>query len=237
MDADDPRKEPEVDEALARRVQIACDNHPLIPELHDGRLTWLKGEMEGAGMEVSLQTVQRWYHGVARPRPKKMTLLAKVLGVDESWLSSGKSVELDSAIDARKRRLVLEGSVNVVMGFVQLAGWQVALPEAKDRQDAHFMSIIRGRQHLVHVARGSQAKDTVRFHVPANPSDLVIIGLVETIGTSVSIFHFSAALVKKAGKVIGDYVEIKGLWENGDLVFKGAARVSPLPGFTSSLVD
>lgn len=228
MDADDPRREPKVDNAFAKRVKTACDNHPLIPGMREGRLVWIQTEFRREGMDLSLQTVQRWYHGVARPRPKKMTLLASILRVDDSWLASGRSIELD-ALDMNKRELNMEGMVNIAAGYVQLAGWQVALPEDGDRKDAHFFSIIQGKKRAFHVARGVVVKDQVKAHLPPSHEGLRVLVGVEVSPLNAAFFHVPSDLISKRGKPMGGFVEFSARLDGDALV----SRSTRLPRITS----
>lgn len=235
MDPNDPRREPKVDNAFSKRVKIACDNHPLVPGMREGRLVWIQTEFKRQGMDLSLQTIQRWYHGVARPRPKKLSLLASILRVDDSWLAHGRSIELD-ALDMKKRVLNMEGMVNIVAGYVQLAGWQVALPDDTDRQDAHFFSIIQGKKHAFHVARGVVTKDQVKAHLPPSHEGLTVIIGVEREELHSAFFHVPSAVIAKHGKAMGGFVDFSARLGSDALTVK-TSTVPQVASFATSLKD
>jgi len=62
--------------------------HPRCPADY-GRLTWVTRELAHQRINVTIETVRRWLHGLSMPRREKMTALAKILQVDETWLAMG----------------------------------------------------------------------------------------------------------------------------------------------------
>lgn len=164
-------------EPYAKRMKQACDAHPDIPALNDGRLTWLRQKMDYEGHAVSLQTVMRWYYGAAMPRQKKLISLAKVLGVTPAWLSLGREEPL--RVDTSARHINPEGAVNALAGHMQLAGIPCAFPEPDDprAEHVHFYSIVLGRQHPIYVAAGytDPKSNVVRFQTPAKAEKTVVM--------------------------------------------------------------
>ena len=80
-------REPE----YAERLRSACDQCAQCPPLHEGRLTWLSDEFRKRtrGESVSTEACRRWLYGEVAPRPKKVPILADILGVDPIWLQTG----------------------------------------------------------------------------------------------------------------------------------------------------
>ena len=74
--------------AFAKRLTQALDNHPRCPPDY-GRLTWVTRELAHQRINVTIETVRRWLTGLSMPRHAKMTALAKILQVDETWLAMG----------------------------------------------------------------------------------------------------------------------------------------------------
>ncbi|MDR7061221.1 MULTISPECIES: hypothetical protein [unclassified Sphingopyxis] len=74
--------------AFAKRLEQALDNHPRCPADY-GRLTWVTRELAHQRINVTIETVRRWLGGMSMPRRAKMTALAKILQVDETWLAMG----------------------------------------------------------------------------------------------------------------------------------------------------
>lgn len=75
--------------AFAARLLGAC-NSAGVPPRHQGRLRWIRDEMQRRFNEkVTVEGVRKWLSGEAFPRPGKLTMLAAILGVDPGWLSNG----------------------------------------------------------------------------------------------------------------------------------------------------
>lgn len=75
--------------AFKARLLEACDSAG-VPDLHQGRLRWIRDEMGRRFNEpVTLEGVRKWLSGEAFPRHGKLTMLASILGVEPGWLSSG----------------------------------------------------------------------------------------------------------------------------------------------------
>jgi hypothetical protein len=213
MDSDDPRKEPEVDTLFAMRMKRACDANPLIPDENGGRLVWIKDRMNDEGMDVSLQSVHRWYHGRARPRQQKLLLLAKVIAVDESWLSLGR---LDEIVSRRSKpqKPVLDGSVYVAIGLMQLSNISCAWPDEDDPTASYvnFYSIIQGKQHRFHVAyiRDETSEGSVKIHLPVEYEKCSIIVVRRTEPMHVDLWSLDTKTIKESSKNFGGYLELTG---------------------------
>lgn len=77
-----------VEKAFAKRLTQALDRDPVCPPAY-GRNTWLIRELAHQRVEVTLETIRKWLAGETMPRRRKMTALAKILRVDETWLAMG----------------------------------------------------------------------------------------------------------------------------------------------------
>lgn len=210
MDADDPRKEPEVDTLFAMRMRRACDANDLIPDEGGGRLVWIHEQMRKEGMDVALQSVHRWYHGRARPRRQKLLMLAKVLQVDESWLDLGRMDEIVSR-RSKPQRPVLDGAVYVVMGLMRLAGISCAWPDDDEPAGyVHFYSIIRGKQHRVHVAyiQDEGESGEVLVHLPVEYEKCSIVACRRKDDRSVDLWHIPGEQIRSHSDKRGGFVEI-----------------------------
>lgn len=75
---------------FADRLLLAVDwGHLNIPVKNKGRHIEIARRMEEAGYSVHGETVRKWFEGIAFPRTGAIQVLAKVLGVDLSWLQMG----------------------------------------------------------------------------------------------------------------------------------------------------
>ncbi len=71
---------------FAQRLQMACADHPDIPDYGKGLQTELAKQMK-----VSQEAVRKWLSGESTPRQPAMIRLAKFLGVEYVWLALGTS--------------------------------------------------------------------------------------------------------------------------------------------------
>jgi transcriptional regulator with XRE-family HTH domain len=131
---------------FSRRLKQACDESPIVPEHGKGRQVYLAKKMN-----VTQEAVRKWLEGESLPRPDKIALLAKTLGVDPLWLQLGTSpLEI-----AQKREVALRGDAAVygVMSYLLLAGYHVAIPQGESKVDV--FAIKHGTQLSI-VARMAQ---------------------------------------------------------------------------------
>lgn len=227
------------DPELAKRMEIAFNNHPRAPEMNMGRLSWLRNELKLHGLEVTMQTVHRWYHGNARPRLKKLKILSQALGVDPAWLAHGSVPELE-AVRASNKPVVFEGVQNCVMGFIQMSGSQCAVPEMDDpnRGYVHFYAIIKGRQHKMHVLRPSYNEDgdEFEFKLPTDHDKCVVLGAIDLGATCLSVVHLSkeliAANIKKTPT--GSTITVS---KKGKAYSIGESPLAPIKAFDKPLIQ
>jgi transcriptional regulator with XRE-family HTH domain len=111
------------------RLLQAIEAHPLAPPTPHGRQSWLLRKLQTeTGLSVSPNTIHKWVHGTARPRGDNARRLAKVLSVDEVWLSMGRKPEVtkstlgDVAPNAQGAALLMAGLIEISGGRVSFAG-------------------------------------------------------------------------------------------------------------------
>lgn len=196
------------DKAFAQRLNMACDNHPRAKPYFQGRLVWIKDEMQSQfEVVVALETVRKWFAGEARPRPSKMKQLAQLLEVDLAWLSLGVSPEAKPS-ERTARNVRAGGAVNVLAGFIQLAGGHPAFPDATDAK-VHLYAIIDGSQFSLHAVLGEvDNKNNYRFVIPADAERLTVIGIAQYEQTAVDLIEMPFAMIKERGERKGDYYEV-----------------------------
>ncbi|MEE9923709.1 MAG: hypothetical protein PBV01_10155 [Brucella anthropi] len=232
-------KEPAVDPLFAKRMEVTLDNHPRAPGLMDGRLTWLMRELKTNGADVTLQSVHRWYHGHSRPRNKKLTVLAKVLGVDPAWLLSGNIPEIDGALKQRLQ-VMGDGLRNCLIGFIQLAGWQCAIPEVTDEAAAYvdFYAIIKGRQHRVHVSSGTAFDETgtARFTITNKYEKCSVVGVTQTEPFKIDALRFPTEIISKYGEQVRGSTEIV-VRKRGGEYHVGPERIDLIENFNDTFLD
>lgn len=211
------------DKAFARRLNEACDGHPHVPPYNYGRLSWVRDHMqEDQAVDVSLETVRKWFAGEARPRPDKMSKLAALLHVDEAWLSLGITPEMAPS----ERRAFHEnatGALNVVAGLIQLSGGHPAFPEEGDPRGktANLYAIIKGKQIALYVTLGiEEGEGSYRFTVPANANGSVVVGVVPTNPLRCDFVRLDSEMLEKHADKKGGFSEVHVKKDGTDYVTK-----------------
>lgn len=228
------------DSAFAKRLALACDGHPDVPEFNKGRLVWVQQQLKSRfDTSVSMETVRKWFAGEARPRQEKMKDIAELLHVDLSWLSLGQ--ESDMAPRERKARSALvDGAVNVIVGFIQMDGGHPAFPDEDDDRATEnhidIYAIIKGARYDIHVSSATETSQGVRFAVPSNYQSLVTIGVVRAAPFCVEVLELSHDLISEHGtRKSGHYeVELRRDSERSGY-FSPSGQVPMLEGFARRL--
>lgn len=194
---------------FAKRIEIACENHPHAPSGH-GRQIWLKNTLEENFSEiVSREAVRKWFAGESRPKPKLMSIVARALAVDEAWLALGMTPTA-TPTEKRKQNALAAGAVNLVAAQIQLAGGHIAFPENADQYDIN--AIIRGKSHSIAVRLFNSVS-----HFPLDTKDVVVVTSTDR-KTVFSFFRLPVEVIMQNGTVRGNYVEVKCEMVSGKLV-------------------
>lgn len=199
------------DPQFAKRLEIACGEHAHVPAKHSGRLIWIQKELGRTPFDerVSVETVRKWFAGEAKPRPIKLSKLAKILDRDEAWLSLG----VDPRMPTRERKVrnaMADGAVNLVAGLIQMDGGYPAFPNEKDNAaigngvDLH--AIIKGAKYDFHVSIGEVDGPFIKFSVPMTHESLVVLGLIKE-SFNIEIFEIPSEVIE-SGKRRGGSVEV-----------------------------
>ena len=222
------------DKAFGLRFTEVCDNSRVVPAFNRGRLTWIADQMSLLGRPVTIESVRKWLHGEARPRPDRMKALAKVLRVDEGWLALGLAPELTPE-QRSSRNILADGAINLVAALLQLSGAAIAFiePHQVEAGFADFHAIIRGRSYLIKVAPGLVSDATVRFNVPHEFERATLIGLMKVAAGEYRFFKIPPAVVRKHGTDVGGHKEIVATNNDGHLAIKNDA-LPAIPDFESS---
>lgn len=203
--------------SFAKRLNTACDGHPDVPPYGQGRQTWIKKEMG-----VSNEAVRKWFKGEARPKAGKMNALANLLGVDEAWLALGIMPEMTPA-EKSKRNARVNGAVNLVAGFIQLNGGNIAFP-ADDDPNAAFAdiyAIIEGQQYVFHISMAEpNTQAEFKFYIPAGTDICRTIGVVVISPVLVHLINLKPNLVEKHKQRKGGYYEVE-IQRDGDIYVTG----------------
>lgn len=208
-------------EDFHRRLKQVCDDSPIVPPYGHGRQVYIATKLK-----VTQEAVRKWFTNDARPRTSKMKELAKLLEVDEAWLSLGISPEM-TVKEQRQHSQKVDGATYLLFGMFTLAGGHCAFPGEKDpRKDyVDFYTIIRGAQMAIHVCAGREvSKDTYEFILPREYGDVRCIGVVGHPNLKFNIIDLDHRLieahkVRKAGGYSlmigyngGDYAQGRDKW-------------------------
>lgn len=182
-------------EAFARRLEEASQAHPRCPtDAHRGKQKWLRDELKSRfGVQVSAESVSKWYGAKVMPRPSLISPIASALDVNEVWLVSGvppmkgkaEDVPLPPpfpaagtpALDAARPSQVFLGAVDLVAGMAQMSGGTVAFPGP--REHGLMFVLLNGKSHAVQVVL-AQEVGTARYSisVPKESSATAILTVV-----------------------------------------------------------
>ena len=156
---------------------------------------------------MSTETVRRWIHGEVKPRGDLITIIAEILEVNEAWLSLGQQVELTPR-EQRARTAAADAAVNVVYGFIQMAGGHPALPtedDARAKQDhVDLYAIIKGAQYAFHVTlSSSRDAETARFVLPYEYEGAFQLGVIQVDELSVILVEISEDMIRAGSRKAG----------------------------------
>lgn len=194
------------------RLTKACDGSSYCPPPNKGRLSWIKAQLfERFHETISVESVRKWLAGEMKPEANRLRQLAIILDVDESWLSLGIQPDLEPR--ARKvRNAMADGAVNVLAGFIQIAGGSPAFPEAGDaraeKQHIDLYAIIKGAQYAIHVALAHTDDNGLRFTLPTNHEDIFVIGVELIDGPGVKFYEIPSEVIVEHGEHRGGAVDL-----------------------------
>lgn len=198
---------------FALRMEQASEGNPDVPPLNYGRLQWVADRIEKvSGITVQKETVRKWYAGMTRPRHDAMLALAKILGVDEAWLSVGHTPEMTTK-EKRARNAEADGAVNIVAGLIQMHGWTPAFPSENDARakeaEIDLYAVIRGAHYGIHVALGISKDDGWHFTVPGGAvKDALVLGLLRTSTFAFRIVELDGEGIRTTGQRKGSAYEV-----------------------------
>ncbi len=115
-------------EEFAHRLNRAVEGHPNAPPTPHGRQSWVLDKLaKETGLVVSANTMSKWFHGTARPRPDNVRKIARVLRVDEVWLTLGRK-PADQMVSRMPGSERARGAVLAIAGLIEMAGGRVTFP-------------------------------------------------------------------------------------------------------------
>lgn len=223
-----------VDKDFAERLNRVCDkNSRTIPPLHQGRLTTIQHLLKDHNVSVSLETVRKWFAGEARPRPDKMRLLADILQVDIGWLSHGEE-NLDKKERAIRNKYA-QGAVNILTGYLQLAGGVLAFPESESAKD--FTVIIDHKCFDIHAALAQAiqgASKAYELNIPSDVSGIKVIGVIPVSDVDVIFLNIQDDILRVHGTQRGGRIQLL-ITQTGSQYRSGSDLIPRIANFSSDL--
>lgn len=219
------------DKAFAKRLALACEGNPNCPtDQHRGKQKWVYDKLLSEfGIRVSPEGVRKWFVGESRPRPKVMSYLARLLEVDEAWLSLGIKPEI-LPVEKKRHNAMASGAVNLVAGIIQLAGGSITFPE----NESHILCILRGRSFRIDVLLPrSLGRDHYRTTI-ADPLDgKTVLAVIEEEHFGYQIINIPVDVIRAVGDKRGDFWELdfeqRGVnWRAGPLPLQQLSEISDL---------
>lgn len=163
---------------FAKRLRDAADNNPRIPSLNSGRLVYLAEELKKHGLDVSVETVRKWFAGETRPQYRRTGILAQVLRVDETSLLSDVDVTESKQVETEQ----FPASLRFVAAMLELEGFHVAFPKDNDAtakaNGIDMYGIIHGKMAAITVVIGEKRNGEVVFRVPSKARNNTVLGIV-----------------------------------------------------------
>ncbi len=202
---------------FAKRLTDSCNKDPRVPNLNRGRLTWLRRRLkETSDVIVSVETVRKWFSGDSKPRDDKLRHIARLLEVDEAWLSLGVSQNASSG-EQCGQIISVNGAVNLVAGLIQMSGGHPAFPAVGDLRATEaaidLYAVIKRTHYAFHIELAQSVGDGFRFMIPINYQNAVQIGVIRRASLVCHLVKIPSGLIE-AGIDCGDKIELI-MTENG----------------------
>lgn len=200
------------DPEFTRRLLEAFEASPRTPIKKHGRYVWVKNELAARGIDVTAETVRRWFTGMAVPRPEAMAALASVIGVAPTWLAEGGGEGAPAT---------LEVAASVVNATIASAAqsWLIsrfAFIGVSARAQGLSEIVLRlgmGREITLAVEPAELIRNRVKVRIPA-PSGLVsgqlpVVVVVINGGEEPEIIFLPASVAAAIGPSVHEWAYTK----------------------------
>jgi transcriptional regulator with XRE-family HTH domain len=187
---------------FARRLKRACDDNPVVPEKGKGQQVWMADKLQ-----ITQEAVRKYFEGINRPKPPKMKELAKLLGVDESWLALGIHPEMDGR-KLRQYQSKAEAATYLAFGTFMANGYTCAFgQEGDDKVD--FYAIKGGQQKAISVTTGRERSKSVwLFPVKTTYEETLNIVMLPLRPTQFELIYLDHSGIREHGEFKGVDIEI-----------------------------
>lgn len=195
----------ETTKEFSARLRMAVEGHPLAPDTPFGRQSWLREKLaREAKIEVSANAIHKWMNDASRPREDNIRAIAKVLNVDELWLSMGKTPGNKSDTQGPDPGKATSAGVMILGGLIEMAGGRVIFPGKEDPAD--IRATIDGQDVGIVVVVCDAAEPVNAIMVQEPVGDTRVIGVTRRCHTGAATVMFDINDFTKAPrKSFGGY--------------------------------
>lgn len=147
----------ETTKEFGARLRMAVNAHPNTPASNFGRQTWLRERLaKEENRKVSANAVHKWMNGDARPREDNIRAIAKLLSIDEAWLSMGITPNSKPATapagDMQGSPFGAHAGTLLLAGLVQSLGGTVIFAPRDEPVTDLWVDMGKGRQAITVVS-------------------------------------------------------------------------------------
>lgn len=168
----------ETTDEFTHRLNKAVAGHPLAPPTPFGRQKWLQDKLaKETRLEVSPNTIHKWVNGLARPREDNIRRIAKVLSVDDVWLSLGRSPVEDVRATKDGAARAAAGAL-LLAGLIEMRGGKVTFPTQDDEAVSLFAN-INGKRIGITVVTAQVKGGKVSYMIPEPVGDNRVVSVEE----------------------------------------------------------
>lgn len=172
-----PKVDEEIRDEFARRLEDAFARSDATPRKKHGRYVWIREKMRERGINLTGETVRRWFTGGVMPQPDAMVALASIIGVDPGWLAhgttgvaqtvTGPEAEEMAAMTVERHRNAL--ATSYMVGRLGMMGLEVG-PEGTSAIEVAFSRYNKVLCNVVFGLVGADNRVTIRFPDPERAS-------------------------------------------------------------------
>lgn len=172
---------------FGQRFRQSCEDNPKLPEKNYGLYSFLQRRLkEDYDLEVSRESIRKWYSGESMPRMENVGAIAEILGVDKFWLMYGLSgmVEEDNHPPQPQKPQPfpsLKGCIHLVAGLFMVNDYEVTFIDDEDAHTGDFYVHVGNRKHVVAVFQGLDGMigtDSVLFRINKKVDRSISIGFI-----------------------------------------------------------
>ncbi len=147
------------------RLNQSVAGHPLAPPTSFGIQSWLRKKLlTETRLDVSVNTVSKWFNGQSLPRADSIRKIAQVLQVDEMWLSIGLNPVARSE-EKRRENVNARAAVMVLAGVLEMGGGRVTFADDPDGSvDLHVN--LDGKSFSAVVVSPKRSADAWSYMIP-----------------------------------------------------------------------